>query len=1021
MSHPTHSRFVVALLSSRSWKMALSAMSIIVVASVASADGIELKEVVVEPMASRPNLLDNPSFEQSGPNGIPERWLWDRRNTDATCTIDATVAHTGRQSIKLTNNTPFGAHVFGMLWRANPIGLTEGKRYTLSAWIKSDAPGIVNLKGGANWQYNAGAFGTDGQWRRISQTFTADKEDANFIVRIGTESPTAGVWIDDVKVEEGESATFDPINPGENVAPLLCVDEPDINVQTDGPFQFSFMLGSPKAVAGRWDIALSTGETLSRPVDVAAGVWRVLVRGESAAPSNDVRTLTIRLEPSGQASATATAPVKFYSKKKAFERIASLRAQAAAMRMDLEAIRSKGQDISYPDVTLTVLDNFATFAEDDANSGEVKRSHEAIDEMEPMAKRLRGELEEALASNRTFAAAPRWTGNQRPTIAKSSFVAPVRMADGTTVERPVFFTGFGHFGSCVTDMEKWPHYGTNIIQIEFGPNSVFPEDGVVSDAPMQNMRSVLDRAQKAGVAVCLLISPHYMPQWAFEKWPHLQVRRDGFLKYCLHAPESRELLHRFVTTAIEPLKDHPALHSICISNEPVNKEAPCESARKLWQGWLEQRHGDIATLNARYGASYGSWSDVPLPDPFEPPAERAVWMDFIRFNQEFFADWHQMLADAVHEVAPGLPVHAKAMTWTMLNGVNSSYGVDAALFAEFSDINGNDSINFYNFGTSEFAQGWVLNAASHDLQRSVLDAPVFNTENHIIVDRETRAVPAEHVRAALWQGAIHGQSATTIWVWERTSDMKSDLAGSIKLRPACTEAVGVVALDLNRAATEVTAIQQTPPQAVVLQSFTSSVYEAASYDWALNSVYTALSFTGLKLGFAAERQLEADVVPDAPLLFVPNVKHLSDAAMATLERYKGRVIYVGDGDPLSRNEYDQPRECKLPIERIALDRQGMDRELCEQIANRLKDWNVRPLVDLQEAGQPIVWGVERRSAVTPEGLVVNLSNARTEPATVTVVQDGKPTPARDVLTGEEVDGPLTLAPMEVRLLRLERE
>ena len=54
-------------------------------------------------------------------------------------------------------------------------------------------------------------------------------------------------------------------------------------------------------------------------------------------------------------------------------------------------------------------------------------------------------------------------------------------------ERPVFFTGYGHFGQVVADMEKWPNYGTNIIQIDIAPTRVFPKDGVTSDAPMREM------------------------------------------------------------------------------------------------------------------------------------------------------------------------------------------------------------------------------------------------------------------------------------------------------------------------------------------------------------------------------------------------------------------------------------------------------------------------------------------------------------------------------------------------------
>ncbi|MDW8026746.1 MAG: hypothetical protein RMK18_12945, partial [Armatimonadota bacterium] len=165
--------------------------------------------------------------------------------------------------------------------------------------------------------------------------------------------------------------------------------------------------------------------------------------------------------------------------------------------------------------------------------------------------------------------------------------------------------------------------------------------------------------------------------------------------------------------------------------------------------------------------------DIPLPNPFaQPLIPSTQTLDFVRFNQEWFANWHKMLADAIREVCSkarseaecrqewnkeqksnnklgrhfadasrlttNIPIHAKAMTWTMLNDGDVRYGVDAELFASFSDINGNDSVNFYSHGVGEFAQGWLLNAMAFDLQRSVKDAPIFNSENHIIPDRETR-------------------------------------------------------------------------------------------------------------------------------------------------------------------------------------------------------------------------------------------------------------------------------------------
>jgi hypothetical protein len=977
---------------------------------------IEFKKLELKPVRTNPNLLPNASFEKVDDRGIPTDWEWSQGATNATCTVDKAKTHGGRQAIRFTNKTEQGPHIFGSLYLKNPVRLVAGKTYTMSAWVYSDSPGIVGLIGGGNWQHRVQAAPTNGQWICISKTFVAEPFDCDFVFRINTEAPTPVTWVDDVKLEEGDAATYDPASGLDN-PPSIDVERETMTVPNDGPFHFLVRVSCPKAIDGTCEVALSSGETLQQPFRVSAGVWQAMIQGDSTSADNKPRKLTLRLKENDRVLAQFHSEVRFCSKIKTQERIAALKAKLPSLAANVDKVKQQGQDVSYPKITYTILENFVGFVQEDAEHHEVSRAIEQLDELEQMASRLAGELTDALAGNRQFAPVPRWTGEKRATINRSSFVGPVRMPDGKTVDRPIFFTGYGHFGRVVADMERWPDYGANIIQIEVGPWRVFPAENEKKGEPIQFLKETLDRAQKAGVSICLLISPHYFPQWALEKWPHLNNQNEGFLKYCLHAPEGRELLRRFVSELLTPIKDHPALHSICISNEPVNVEKPCKIGETQWHAWLEKRHGDIATLNTRYKAQYASFSEVRLPDPYKNPPTSPLWMDFVRFNQDVFADWHQMLADAVHAVSPRLMVHSKAMTWTMLTDIDVRRGVDAYLFSKLSDINGNDSCNMYLFGQAPYAESWELNAMGYDLQRSMKDSPVFNTENHIITDRDFRWVPPAHLRAAMWQGAVHGQSATTIWVWERCFDRKSDLAGSIMHRPGCVEAVGTVHYDLNRAAAEMTAIQQTPQQAAVLVGFTPSVYEGAAYANCGKKIYEALSFTGLMLGFVSERQLEDGIVPNVPTLFVPDIVHLSDAAAATLRKYKGRLIFVGRDSLLARNEYDQERKEKWNADHIPYQHTPV-RKLWAEVLAKLASWNVQPAVALLDNDGKPAWGVEWRTAETPEGLVVNLCNYLDTPVTITVNQAGKPAAATDVLTGKPFEGPQTLQPMEVRLLRV---
>ena len=121
---------------------------------------------------------------------------------------------------------------------------------------------------------------------------------------------------------------------------------------------------------------------------------------------------------------------------------------------------------------------------------------------------------------------------------------------------------------------------------------------------------------------------------------------------------------------------------------------------------------------------------------------------------------------------------------------------------------------------------------------------------------------------------------------------------------------------------------------------------------------------------------------------------------------------------LTHDEFGRPRASNLTGDKIGY-RQGSTsaRALHAQIMARLPAWNLRPSVELRGANAQPAWGVEWRSAETCEGTLVNLCNYERTPVALT--QGGQAKSARDVLTGARVEWPLTLAPLEIRLLRLE--
>jgi hypothetical protein len=1017
----------------------------------ASAGTLKLLDIHATPLTVRPNLVSDGGFEADadpGAGGAPAGWAFGLSNAVARCEISRTRPHSGRQCLMMSDETIFGPNLYGTLSRREAVPLQVGRPYTLSVWARSTDPGEAWIGGGHDWQWRLPITPTGDTWRRFKMTFTPGKDDRLFTVRFNTDSPTRGVYFDDVKLEEGETAT--PI-AAEGLCTIEAEKEPLV-IEGDGRFRLAFDLWMDRAWSG--DVAVRLlDRVVRRHISLGRGGWRLEIVGTATGVTDRPVPLRCSLDPNPFATGFGTRTVQFYSAGNARTRLALLNRRLPEFRRRIAALRASGQDPAYPLVTLTVIENFVRYALEDASRGEVRRSLRQTDDMEEMAARLDSQLTRAARPGHHLPSVPRWAprpasvpndphhvmpGPPSPVlggggirgakgagprvggggVSGPSFLAPTKTATARVSHlRPVFFTGYGAFGQVRADIEKFPNYGVNIVQIETGPNSTFPKEGVVNDAPARDLLSVLNRAQKAGVAVNLLISPHYFPDWMLDKYPELRKKREGFIGYCIHAPEARELLQRFVRTLLPSIKDHPALHSICLSNEPVNLEEPCAYAADEWHGWLAHRHGDLATLNSRWGTAYASFGDIPLPDPFNSIAPEARRLDFLRFNQEEFAGFHKMLADAVHSVAPDLPVHAKPMTFTLTNAGAARLGCDVTLFGRLSQINGNDSSNIYQQGMGEFAQGWQDNALSHDLQRSVLDAPVFNSENHIIPDRNTDIIPPEHIRSALWQAAIHGQGATTIWVWERAYDPKADAYGSIMHRPACAEAVGIVGHDLNRAALEVTALQAAKPDVAILTGISPAAWEPDRIDRCTWPLYTALDFTGLKIGFLTERQLESGVVTPARVLFVPDFVHLSEQAMETLRNsYHGKIVFVGAEDLLSRDDYDHPRAPLPHSGHVPFDNKKDGwRELWKALLPGLAEWDLRPAVELTASGAPVS-GVEWRSAALGAGRVVNVCNYLTRRVTCGLAVHGRSVAATDVLTGERLTGPFVLKPLETRLL-----
>jgi len=397
----------------------------------------------------------------------------------------------------------------------------------------------------------------------------------------------------------------------------------------------------------------------------------------------------------------------------------------------------------------------------------------------------------------------------------------------------------------------------------------------------------------------------------------------------------------------------------------------------------------------------------------------------VTFNCEAFAEWHAWMAAIIRELAPDVPLHAKIMICAaMSRSEHGAWCVAPQLFAELSYINWNDAWKYYS-PTGPWANGWLGEQMGYDFQRSMADKLVFNSENHLIPDRNFGYVPPAHIANVFWQGAIHGQSATTTWVWERSFDSTSDIAGSILHRPACAEAMGRSGLDLLRLGPEVTAFQRLPAQVAFLWS-PASVVAGASYLTVLERMYEGLNFCGLRIGFVTESQLagyaESGKLPgqfeQLKVILVPGVSRTPESTMSALRRFQeqgGVVLRIGDC--FLEDEYGKPRATSVfPGKAVQSPADGKAAfELCRL---ELAGWPVRrPVEVVGEDGQP-ARGVEYLGVQQENRLLVNLSNYRHDPLAIRVLVNGRPMGGIDLRTGRVLGATIELPSLEPVLLEV---
>lgn len=316
------------------------------------------------------------------------------------------------------------------------------------------------------------------------------------------------------------------------------------------------------------------------------------------------------------------------------------------------------------------------------------------------------------------------------------------------------------------DIARMREIGFNMVRLfEFAWHRFEPREG---EYDLGWALRVMDLCHEAGIAVMVGTPTPAPPAWLTSTYPDTlrtdaEGRRKGHGIRCHFSPHSRkyrELSSLLIERMAAALAEHPALHSWQIDNEMGGADFGPE-ARAAFHAWLEQRYGDIHTLNEEWGLefwsqAYASFDQVPMP-PVESPSrhhpslslanqhfQNDVWTDFIRQQCDI------LRAKSDKPITTNMVGNFGGMNWFQHNRLLDRVGTSM-----YKDV------DHYHWNVMQFDR----------MRAEKPDRPYWHLETAPSWSGGGRVWNIHHsadgIRAMTWMSALLGGSMMLYWQWRQ--------------------------------------------------------------------------------------------------------------------------------------------------------------------------------------------------------------------------------------------------------------
>ena len=433
----------------------------------------------------------------------------------------------------------------------------------------------------------------------------------------------------------------------------------------------------------------------------------------------------------------------------------------------------------------------------------------------------------------------------------------------------------------------------------------YPEEQyyAIDERVVKKFEETFDNLAKYNISGQFGASPHYVPTFVLEDYPEINLPEQwgNFNHQDPNHPKLLEMYEIFYKTLIPRIKDKESFDGVILANEPqYNSMLDSWAFIDDYREAMKEKYQDIAKLNERWGTTYKSFDEVELPTGIEATPRYYDWKEY---NDTILPNWIGKVSEYIKSIDPEVFTHVKVMD-TFKTGVNFriSSSDNYEILKDVTDINGCDAWSMIATDDSRWKNLF------YDFLTSVKTAPIYNTEDHIIVDARALTYNDKEVIynvADIWNGAVHGRGGSVLWLWDRYSRSKNGTIyfnSLLTARPDSVATLGKTTLDLNRLSNEVVALQNAKSDIAVLYSDASVPYNDEMLD-IIRSVSASLGENGQKTRFVVESQL--DNMLNYKAIIIPGSVSVREETLEQLKLFAengGKLIVIGDR-ALTVNEY----------------------------------------------------------------------------------------------------------------------